>query len=47
MQIEWIYKLAETALMYAALVDELVKDKERNNQWFINWQDKLNKISVN
>lgn len=47
MKEEWIFKLAETALMYATLVDMLVKDKERDRQWFINWQDNLNKISVN
>ena len=47
MKEEWIYRLATTALMYATLVDTLVQREERDKQWFINWQDDLNKISVN
>lgn len=46
MKEEWIYRLATTALMYATLVDTLVQGEERDKQWFINWQDDLNKVSV-
>ena len=46
MKEEWIYRLATTALMYATLVDTLVQGEDRDKQWFINWQDELNKISV-
>ena len=47
MKEEWIYRLATTALMYATLVDTLVQEEERDKQWFIDWQDDLNKVSVN
>lgn len=47
MKEEWIKELASTALMYATIIDELVQGDERNKQWFIDWQDDLNKISVN
>lgn len=44
---EWIHKLADLALMYASIVDKLMNAREdRDQQWFIDWQDNLNEISV-
>lgn len=38
---------AEKALEYIQIVDKEVRAKHlENEQWFINWQDKLNVISV-
>lgn len=38
---------SEKALEYIQMVDREVRAKRlQNEQWFINWQDKLNEISV-
>lgn len=38
---------AEKSLDYILIVDKEVRAKGlQNEQWFINWQDKLNEISV-
>lgn len=38
---------AEKAFEYIQMVDREVRAKRlQNEQWFINWQDKLNEISV-
>lgn len=38
---------AEKALSYIQMIDKEVRTKRlENRQWFLNWQDRLNEISV-
>lgn len=38
--------LSEKVLQLIEIIDNMVTDDIRNTQWFIDWQDRLNEISV-
>lgn len=38
--------LSDKVLQLIEIIDSMATDDIRNQQWFINWQDRLNEISV-
>lgn len=42
----YLKRLAEKVLQLVEIIDTMVTEDIRNQQWFINWQDHLNEISV-
>ena len=46
-QIRAFKELANQALFNCSVINTLAKElKQTNEQWFLDWQDKLNEISV-
>lgn len=47
MEIESLKEHAQKALEYIEMIDKEVRNLGlQNEQWFLDWQDKLNEISV-
>lgn len=42
----YLKRLAQRALQAVQFVDSMANDEIRNTQWYINWQDHLNEVSV-
>ena len=46
-QIKLLQRIAKQSIFTCKVIDKLAKRfKQTNEQWFIDWQDELNKISV-
>lgn len=42
----YLKRVSKEVLETAQFIDQLADDEIRNKQWFIDWQDHLNEISV-
>lgn len=42
----YLKRISKEVIETAQFIDQLADDEIRNKQWFINWQDDLNEISV-
>lgn len=42
----YLKRISKEALETIQFIDQLADEEIRNKQWFIEWQDKLNEISV-